>query len=111
MGLFSSATQADIRRIEVVLEDVLDGLKTQKLAVKKFRAEINALRAQLRETRENLRDVQSFLSSPGPASIAYSQDDDVEELENDEDEGVPASSREEQRVALGRYINGSRTTS
>ena len=107
MGLFSRVSKADILKIERTMEDLVDANRIMRLAVKKFRQEMNLLRNQLRETRENLRDVQSFLSTPVPAQVEYVEED----LEEDDDVPRETLSKEEQRLALGRYVNGKNPTS
>ena len=106
MGLFSRISKADLLKVEQTLEDLVESNRIMRLAIKKFRQEMNLLRNQIRETRENVRDVQSFLATPMPQQVEY-----VEE-EADEDDDVPREtlSKEEQRLALGRYVNGQNST-
>ena len=110
MGLFSRVSKADLLKIERTLEDLVESNRIQRLAIKKFRQEMNLLRNQLRECRENLRDVQSYLAAPPPPQVEY-----VEEEIEDEDgeENVPRGTltKEEQRIALGRYVNGANIAS
>ena len=85
MGLFSRVSRADLLKIERTLEDVVESCKIMRFAQKKYRQELNLLRNQVRELREGLRDVQSFLATPPPAQVEYVE----EELEEDEEENVP----------------------